>query len=210
MNGGILKSRWRRAAKRSCRNCGISRALVHLLLSTTISLSSMLLPACHERTMAPGGKANGAESGANASNLSADTSATNCQEANSENQNTNENESGVDLGALAWIEDERDRWLFVREIKGEAKGAWATGDFNRERNKIDIRTHDVSAFAIETSRMSVNWNRPVVLGIDGSNSELKRRDESLILFEIDKYGAWVVREKPKSAAAETKSPKTND
>lgn len=166
----------------------------------------MLLPACHERTMAPGNKANGAETGASASNQSTDAPAANDQEANSGNQNANENESGVDLGALAWIEDERDRWLFVREIKGEAKGAWATGDFNRERNKIDIRTHDVSAFAIETSRMSINWNRPVVLGIDGTNSELKRRDESLILFEIDKYGAWVVREKPKSAVTEPKKP----
>ncbi len=206
MNGGILKSTWRRTAKGSSLNCGISRARVHLFLSSTVLPLCMLLPACHEQTMPPGSKANGAETGASVDNQSTSVPATNGKDANSENHNANVNESGVDLGALAWIEDERDRWLFVREIKGEAKGAWATGDFNRERNKIDIRTHDVSAFAIETSRMSINWNRPVVLGIDGSNSELKRRDESLILFEIDKYGAWVVREKPKSAVTEPKKP----
>lgn len=101
----------------------------------------------------------------------------------------------VDLAVLAWMEDERDRWLYVRRIRGQARGAWATGRFDRARNKIDIRTHDVDAFAIETSRIPVNWNRPVVLGIDGSNCELKRREQSLILFEIDSYGAWIVRDK---------------
>lgn len=106
----------------------------------------------------------------------------------------NENAVEPDLGAIAWIEDERDRWLYVKKIRGDAQGAWATGDFIKDRNKIDIRTHDVAEFAIETSRIPINWNRPVVLGIDGLNTELKKREHSLIVFEIDKYGAWVVRE----------------
>jgi hypothetical protein len=99
-----------------------------------------------------------------------------------------------DLAALAWVEDERHRWLFVRRIRGDAAGAWATGTFDPTRNKIDIRTHDVHAFSLQTSRMPINWNRPVVLGIDGSNSELRKRDQSHLLFEVDQYGAWVVRD----------------
>lgn len=86
------------------------------------------------------------------------------------------------------------RWLVVTEVRGEAEGAWATGTFDAKRNKIDIQTQDVQAFTIDTGRIAIDWDRLVVLGINGRNSELRRRDHPILRFTRDRHGAWVVLE----------------
>ena len=75
-----------------------------------------------------------------------------------------------------------------------APGAWATGSFDRKRNKLDIRTRDVQDFSIDVSRIPINWERLVVIGIDGANSELRKRDYSVLHFRLDDHGQWVVLE----------------
>ncbi len=91
-------------------------------------------------------------------------------------------------------EDDLERWLVVTEARGDAEGAWATGTFDAKRNKIDIQTQDVQAFTIDTGRIAIDWDRLVVLGIDGRNSELRRRDHPILRFARDRHGAWVVLE----------------
>lgn len=90
--------------------------------------------------------------------------------------------------------DDSDRWLFVEAIKNNAAGGWATGSFNPEHNKIDIRTRDVQAFAIDVARLPILWDRFVILSINERRSELRRRDHALLHFALDDYGEWVVVE----------------
>ncbi len=90
--------------------------------------------------------------------------------------------------------DEPDRWLFVEAVKKDAVGGWATGSFDAGRNKLDIRTHDVRAFAIDVGRIPIRWERLVILSINGLKSELCRRDYALLHFALDDHGQWVVIE----------------
>ena len=91
-------------------------------------------------------------------------------------------------------EDAADRWLFVEKAKDGTPGGWATASFDRQKNKLDIHTRDVRQFVIDASRVPIDWQRLVVLSIDGKNSELRRRDFSLLHFRFDDHGQWVVVE----------------
>jgi len=90
--------------------------------------------------------------------------------------------------------DDPDRWLFVEKNAERSQGGWATGSFDPERNKLSIHTKDVEQFAIDTSRIRIDWKRLVILGIDGKNSELRKRDFELYHFMLNDHGAWVVVE----------------
>jgi len=90
--------------------------------------------------------------------------------------------------------DDPDRWLFVEKVRRGAPGAWATGSFNPERNKLTIRTRDVQQFAIDTDRIPIDWERLVILGIDGHNSELRKRDYFFLHFARDRHGRWIVQD----------------
>lgn len=88
----------------------------------------------------------------------------------------------------------KNSWLTVKKINKKNTAKSATGTFNEKRNKIMITTNNAEQFAIDTSRIPINWRRPVVLSINGRNSELKKRDYSIIHFKHDKYGQWSVIE----------------
>lgn len=90
--------------------------------------------------------------------------------------------------------EEPDRWLFVEAMKKDAVGGWATGSFDTGRNKLDIQTHDVRAFAIDVGRIQIRWERLVILSINGLKSELRRRDYTPLRFALDEHGQWVVVE----------------
>ncbi len=90
--------------------------------------------------------------------------------------------------------DDPERWLSVESVRDGAAGAWATGDFDADRNKLDIRTRDVERFAVDTGRVAIDWERPVILGINGRNSELRRRDFRVYHFVRDDHGSWIVLE----------------
>ena len=85
-------------------------------------------------------------------------------------------------------------WLTVKKINKNHSAKQATGTFIAKRNKITITTNNAEHFAIDTNRIPINWRRPVILSINGRNSELKKRDYSIIQFKHDKYGQWSVVE----------------
>ena len=91
-------------------------------------------------------------------------------------------------------EDDPDRWLFVQKVKDGERGAWATGTFNAKRNKIEIQTRGAQAFAIDTARIPIIWERLVIIGVDGVNSELRKRDYRIYQFKRGDLGQWVVVE----------------
>ncbi|MBI4718694.1 MAG: hypothetical protein HY763_12880 [Planctomycetes bacterium] len=87
-----------------------------------------------------------------------------------------------------------DRWLVVEEARQGAPGAWATGSFDRERNRITIRTKDVERFALHLAMVPVDWEKLVILRIDGSSSELRKRETSVLHLMRDAQRRWVVIE----------------
>ncbi len=87
-----------------------------------------------------------------------------------------------------------DRWLWVEKTRNGAPGGWATGSFDPKRNKLTIHTRDVEQFAIEVRRVPIDWERLVVIGINGRNAELRKRDYSVLRFARDRHGQWVVIE----------------
>ena len=78
--------------------------------------------------------------------------------------------------------DDSNRWLFVQKVAEKARGGWATGSFDADRNKLSVQTNDIEEFALDTSRVAINWKKLVVLSIDGKNSELRKRDYDILQF----------------------------
>lgn len=91
-------------------------------------------------------------------------------------------------------QEEPDRWLVVEKATEGSPGAWATGSFDAKRNKLIIQTQDVRQFTIDTGRIPIDWHRLVVLGIDGVNTELRKRDYDVYRFARDEHGRWLVVE----------------
>ena len=87
-----------------------------------------------------------------------------------------------------------DQWLFVEGARKNAPGGWATGSFDAKRNKLSIDTRDVDAFAVEIAKIPIDWDRVVILGIDGENAELRRRSAARLHFIRDKHGQWTIAE----------------
>lgn len=84
------------------------------------------------------------------------------------------------------------QWLFVEEVRGDARGGWATGTFDQARNRLTINTHDVARFAVHVEQLDINWERLVVIRMDGVNTELRKRDFAVYHFVLDEYGRWNV------------------
>lgn len=86
------------------------------------------------------------------------------------------------------------QWFFVEAARPGARGGWGTADFDRQRNRLNIDLHDVTRFRIDTSRIAIDWDRLVLLNIDGSTSELRQRDVTQYRFVRDESGGWTVVE----------------
>lgn len=86
------------------------------------------------------------------------------------------------------------RWVYAEKVRGDADGGSVTGTFHKASNKIEIHTRNVERFSIDTSKIEIDWTRRVILGINGSNTGLGRREHPIIRFAIDDYGKWVVVE----------------
>lgn len=81
-------------------------------------------------------------------------------------------------------------WLFT---PGNPRSG-AEGSFDRKKNKIIIRTAEQRDFAIDTRQLPIDWDKLVILSIDGKNSELRRRDFTVYRFQLNDHGQWDVQE----------------
>lgn len=97
----------------------------------------------------------------------------------------------VDIGAHVV---DSEGWLTVDGIRDQAPGAWATGSYIAARNRIVIETQGVARFSIDMSRVPVRWDKLVVIRIDGRNSELVKRKQTIYRFALDEHRHWVVLE----------------
>jgi len=94
----------------------------------------------------------------------------------------------------AIVFDTEATWLRAEAVDEEADAGWVTGDFIVDRNKIEIKTRDVTQFSINVALLPIDWSRLVVLGINGRNSELRKRDFDIYHIAKDDKGMWVVLE----------------
>lgn len=97
-------------------------------------------------------------------------------------------------GAVLPREDDDDRWLRVETVAKDAEGGVATGSFDPVGNQIRIHTRHVNGFAVDTGRLAIDWDRLVVLRINGVGSELRKRDYDVLHFVRDDHGRWEVAE----------------
>ena len=98
------------------------------------------------------------------------------------------------MAAVLPSEDDTDRWLRVAAVAEDADGGVATGSFDPKGNQIRIRTQDVKGFVIDTGRLAIDWDRLVVIRINGVGSELRKRDYDLLHFVRNDHGRWEVAE----------------
>jgi hypothetical protein len=83
-------------------------------------------------------------------------------------------------------------WLQIVKLAGDAEGGWATGNFETERNRVSVDTHNVAEFVLDQTRLAVRWDRRVVLRINGRPAELIRKEDPIIHFRQSPGGAWEV------------------
>ena len=93
-----------------------------------------------------------------------------------------------DLEALD-VDDSHDRWLRVEDIADGAEGGWATGAF-MPGNKVVIETENVTQFALDLPRIPIDWDRRVILCIDGHTSELTRKHYPHLRLRRSPTGGW--------------------
>jgi hypothetical protein len=99
------------------------------------------------------------------------------------------------------LPDSGEKWLRVEELADDSPGGWATGQFVPELNKLIIETDGVRQFVIAADRVDLDWDRRVVLRINGSNSELTRKHFPTIRLRQTVGGDWrpVTTDDPESA-----------
>lgn len=89
---------------------------------------------------------------------------------------------------------EAERWLHVLRVRDGVAGGWATAEFDPARNKLTIQTQGVHVFRIDKDRIGIDWSRPVVLRIDGYNSQLLPRDSATLTFTVTPTGDWTLND----------------
>jgi hypothetical protein len=87
-------------------------------------------------------------------------------------------------------DDAEAQWLAIDRIAEGADGAWATGGVFAE-NRVVIRTENVARFRVHLDRLPVNWDRRVVLRIDGRPSELTRKHYPTLTLQRSPTGGWI-------------------
>ncbi|MCC6969270.1 MAG: hypothetical protein IT434_03535 [Phycisphaerales bacterium] len=102
----------------------------------------------------------------------------------------------VEEPPLAPLPPDPDQWLFVERIEPGARGGWATGSFDKAKNKLQIELRDVERFTIDSVKIEINWEHPVILNINGDVAELRRRENPTYRFIRDAKKGWIVDEPP--------------
>jgi hypothetical protein len=84
-----------------------------------------------------------------------------------------------------------DGWVKILESDDTSSRAWVEGEVAGD-DKLTINTKNVRGFELDLTRLRLNWNRGVVLRLDGYNSELTRKRWPRLVFVRNASGAWVV------------------
>ncbi len=95
---------------------------------------------------------------------------------------------------LRTLSDPQDGWLRIEALYPDAPGAWATGEFIRDRNKVVVETENVDEFSIALPQLQIDWDHRVILRIDGHSSELMPKRRAILRLRRSPAGSWDVVE----------------
>lgn len=95
------------------------------------------------------------------------------------------------------MEEGKEKWVRVVEIKDGQPGAWITGQFEKP-NRIVISVEGAEQFELDTSKLDIDWTKRVVLRINEANSELTRKKSPVIQLKQSAGGGWYVVDEKKS------------
>lgn len=88
------------------------------------------------------------------------------------------------------LPDSAERWIRGERLIEGVSGGWVTGSVSAE-NRVVVESDGLAQVILDLSRVPVDWNRRVILRIDGHTSELTRdRFPTLRLRRIP-TGGWL-------------------
>ncbi len=87
----------------------------------------------------------------------------------------------------------RSGWVKLTQKKENEQRSWIEGEVISD-DKLSITTENMAVFDLDLSRISMDWSGSVVLRIDGFNSELRRKDRTVLRMQRSASGGWTVAE----------------
>ncbi|NOT02084.1 MAG: hypothetical protein HOP29_15840 [Phycisphaerales bacterium] len=94
-----------------------------------------------------------------------------------------------DLRAVE-LPDSAERWIRGERLIDGVKGGWVTGAVSPE-NRVVIETDGLEQVVLDLSRVPADWNRRVILRIDGHTSELTRAHFPTLRLRRSPTGGWL-------------------
>jgi hypothetical protein len=88
----------------------------------------------------------------------------------------------------------QEGWATIDEKADESQRAWMEGEI-RLTDRLIITTSSVRRFALDLTRLRLNWDKRILLRLDGFNFELTRKRWPVIHFIRTPAGAWEVGDK---------------
>ena len=85
----------------------------------------------------------------------------------------------------------REGWLVIKEKADARQRAWVEGSIVGD-DKCVLDTSNIRRFRLDLARLRLNWEKRIVLRIDGFNSELTRKRWPVLHFLRTSSGAWIV------------------
>jgi hypothetical protein len=82
-----------------------------------------------------------------------------------------------------------DGWMQIDRSEDSAIRAWAEGR-TMDDDALIIETQNVGRFHLDLGQIRLNWQRRILLRIDGFNRELSRPDRSRITYQKTATGGW--------------------
>lgn len=82
-----------------------------------------------------------------------------------------------------------DGWMKLDEPEDAAARAWAEGR-TLDDDALIIQTQNVRRFQLDLGHIRLNWQRRILLRIDGFNRELTRPDQNRIIYQKTATGGW--------------------
>jgi hypothetical protein len=82
-------------------------------------------------------------------------------------------------------------WAHLTEHAAAGERAWIEGGIAGD-DRLTISTHNVRRFTLNLTRLRLNWEKRIVLRMDGYNSQLTRKRWPKLNFVRTASGAWDV------------------
>jgi len=89
-------------------------------------------------------------------------------------------------------------WVRIESLREGAEVGWATSSIDSNANAIVIETEGARGLVLDLSNIHVDWNRRVILRIDGQGSQLLHGKSQVKHLEVSPAGRWRVVHAPTS------------